>query len=68
MAGKPVPVADKAIAEAALTALFELAEFMTPADAAAYLIETASKIRFQPSTRQLIVTIDLAMGGDTPGE
>ena len=64
--GRPIPVADAAVAEAALIAVLEqidAGEF-TADEISAHLIATASKVRFQPSTRQLVLTFDLAMGGD----
>lgn len=71
-APKPVPVADKAIANAALTEMFLTfsdpeGEPTGPAMAvviAEELVTRASKIRFQPSTRQLVLTYDLSFGGD----
>jgi hypothetical protein len=35
---------------------------------AAHILAAASKVRFQPSTRQLVLTFDLAMSGSEPGE
>lgn len=61
----PIPVSDRIIAKATIEQLYDawvndeggesLAEFMLTA---------ASKFRFQPSTRQLVLTFDLAMGPD----
>jgi hypothetical protein len=67
MAGKPIPVADQAVAQAALTALVEAMpnDFYETGAVAAYLIDSASRVRFQPSTRQLVLTFDLAMGETT---
>ena len=71
---RPIPVADKAVAQAALTDLMAAAvtnvtsypDREQGAWLAAELIGFASKVRFQPSTRQLVLTFDLAMGSDTP--
>jgi len=73
MPGKPIPVADKAIANAALTELlmdaFEAAtddrNAATAVMVSADLLDRAARIRFQPSTRQLVLTFDLAMGETT---
>lgn len=72
--GRRVPVADKAIAEAALAAIET--EYDQACEAAGgnsltfgeFLLEWASKVKFQPSTRQLVITLDLGMGdaGDPP--
>ena len=61
--GRPVPVADKAVAQAALSSLLT-DEY--DASYSEFLVDTASRVRFQPSTRQLVLTFDLAMGSDTP--
>jgi len=71
--GRPIPVADKAIGNAALTELLMAAIEKATGDpnpetavrVAADLIDDASKVRFQPSTRQLVLTFDLAMRSDS---
>lgn len=66
---RPIPVADLAIATAALRQIVEifnesgLDQTMTFDE---FLLECASKVKFQPSTRQLILTFDLATGADQP--
>jgi len=66
--GRPIPVADKAVAESALISVLEnVADLDFTADAiAAELVRTASKVRFQPSTRQLVMTFDLAFSAAEP--
>lgn len=70
MAGRVIPVADKAIATAALTEILTV-EFAaatgdsnpeTAALVAAGLVNQASRVVFQPSTRQLVLKFDLAFG------
>lgn len=67
---RKIPVADVAIAEAALDQISQiyydsgLGEQETP-PFQRFLLECASKVRFQPSTRQLVLTFDLDMSGDT---
>lgn len=77
MAGRAIPVADKAIANAALTEILMVEFASATGDAnpqtatlvAAGLINQAAKVRFQPSTRQLVLTYDLAFGEpDTSSE
>jgi hypothetical protein len=66
---EPIPVADRAIANAALTELLihvedEEGQLYKPGTAtamAAAILYRAAKVRFQPSTRQLVLTFDLAM-------
>jgi hypothetical protein len=68
MASK-IPVADRAIANAALTELLmhvedddgALPPVGTGTMMAAALVGAASRVRFQPSTRQLVLTFDLGM-------
>ena len=64
--GRPVPVADKAVAQAALSSLLTDEYDAGYSLVAEFLVDTASRVRFQPSTRQLVLTFDLAMGSDTP--
>lgn len=69
-----INVADKAIANAALTEMF--LNFTDPQGnptgpemavvIAEELVTQASKIRFQPSTRQLVLTFDLAFNTSEP--
>ena len=63
-----IPVADKAIAESALSTLINAESGMDPSEAwplAESIVRAAAKVRFQPSTRQLVLTFDLAMGSDS---
>lgn len=63
-----IPVADKAVAQAALEEI--AAEYDRVTESAGgndltfteFLLEWAAKVRFQPSTRQLVMTFDLGMG------
>jgi hypothetical protein len=61
-----IPVADEAIAQVAMTVLFEniLSTEVTtepdPVSVAKKLLGSAM-VRFQPSTRRLVLTFDLAM-------
>lgn len=66
-----VNVADAAVAQAALTALFKdfcdadgqpYDDTDIPSLVAQELISGAARVRFQPSTRQLVLTFDLAFG------
>lgn len=70
-----INVADKAIANAALYEVLiehyakypELEAPIELAEAtAAHLTRSASKVRFQPSTRQLVLTFDLAFNSNEP--
>ncbi len=69
-----IPVADEAVAEVAITKLFErvlATEVTTEPDAASMaskVIEAASRVQFQPSTRRLVVTFDLGMSPDEDGD
>jgi hypothetical protein len=71
---KPIPVADKVIALASLTEILKVecaaigAHPDHPAILAAGMVNQAAKVRFQPSTRQLVVTYDLAFGEQDPGD
>lgn len=62
----PIPVADEAVAQVALTTLLEgilATESSTepvPASVARKLLASAA-VRFQPSTRRLVLSFDLAM-------
>lgn len=62
-----IPVADEAVAQVAMTVLFDriLAEQVTgepEAEAtAAKMLDAASRVQFQPSTRRLVLTFDLGM-------
>ena len=66
MAAGPIPVADEAVAQVAMTVLFDniLASEVTaepdPVSLAKKLLASA-QVRFQPSTRRLVLTFDLAM-------
>lgn len=70
-----VNVADKAIAQVALASvtaghLDKYPELEDPEGLseamAAFLLDKASKVRFQPSTRQLVLTFDLAFNSNEP--
>lgn len=69
-----INVADKAIANAALTEVLMNGIEEATGDPNAttailladYLITQASKVRFQPSTRQLVLTFDLAFNSSEP--
>jgi hypothetical protein len=60
-----VNVTDMAVALAALPSILG-DEVATPEECAARLVAQASKIRFQPSTRQLVLTFDLTFGVAEP--
>lgn len=65
---RKIAVSDKAIALAALEEVAQTFEeaYSGPAEVGAFpafLVEVASKVRFQPSTRQLVLTFDLDMSG-----
>lgn len=63
-----IPVTDQAVAQVAMTVLLTelLASEATgepnPASLAAALIHATSRVKFQPSTRQLVLTFNLDMG------
>jgi len=69
--GRPIPVADKAVGMAALIAVLEDLDGV-PLDQAdreaiaVHLFTAASKVKFQPSTRQLVMTFDLAFSASEP--
>lgn len=60
----PLNVADEAVATAALEQIY--ANYLGSSDGGdsftEYLLTQASKVQFQPSTRQLILKFDLAFG------
>lgn len=62
----PIPVADEAIAQVAMTMLLtevlstEVSTEPVPASVARKLLASAV-VRFQPSTRRLVLSFDLAM-------
>lgn len=62
----PIPVADEAVAQVALTTLLENILSTEPttepgaASVAKKLLSSAA-VRFQPSTRRLVLSFDLAM-------
>ena len=63
--GRPIAVSDAAIAVVAMRRVLEDVDpDTTIAAVAESVIDAASKVRFQPSTRQLVLTFDLAMGPD----
>lgn len=69
--GAPIKVADTAVGMAALIALLDEIdrEVYIVADidsVAAHILAAASKVRFQPSTRQLVLTFDLSMDTADP--
>jgi hypothetical protein len=58
-----VNVTDMAVAQAALVAMLSRADLEDSVQTLAdQLISAASKVRFQPSTRQLVLTFDLTFG------
>jgi hypothetical protein len=58
---RKIPIADEAIARAALEALLEEANMDPSVDIAELIVKTASRVQFQPSTRRLILSFDLGM-------
>ena len=69
--GRPIPVADQAVAQASLIALLDEIDQNTFESAdidgvAAHLIAAASRVKFQPSTRQLVMMFDLAFTAAEP--
>lgn len=62
-----IPVADKAIAQVALTELLarvlssEKVTEPNPASMAGKLLEASSGVKFQPSNRRLVLSFDLGM-------
>jgi hypothetical protein len=71
--GVPIKVADQAVGMAAMVSLLDQIDSATYESTdldsiAAHILAAASKVRFQPSTRQLVLTFDLAMSGSEPGE
>lgn len=67
MAGRTIPVADTAVASAALeeiAAIYDDAQVGVDGTSfPEFLLQCASKVKFQPSTRQLVLTFDLGMSG-----
>lgn len=69
-----IPVADEAVAEVAITKLLErvLASEKTtepqPGSMAVKMLEAASRVQFQPSTRRLVLSFDLGMSPDEDGD
>ena len=69
-----IPVADEAVAQVAITKLIGLiltSEVTTepePASMATKVIDAASRVQFQPSTRRLVLTFDLGMSPDEDGD
>ena len=61
-------VADEAVAIAALDKLYQ--NYLTAEDGhdsfTEYLVAQAAKAQFQPSTRRLVLTFDLAFGEPAP--
>lgn len=70
----PVNIADQTVAEVAvghmINEIRKRPEYSdgnwSPADFAEDLLKLASKVRFQPSTRQLVLTFDLAFNTSEP--
>lgn len=71
----PIPVADDAIAQVALTNMFRgfcdsegemYSDQELPGLIAKELLVRAARVRFQPSTRQLVLTFDLAFNTSEP--
>jgi hypothetical protein len=68
-----VSVADRAVGMAAMVSLLDQIDSATYESTdldgiADHILAAASKVRFQPSTRHLVLTFDLAMSGSEPGE
>lgn len=64
---KPIPIVDEAVALAAMTRLLQdQYDDGDEALRAEFLVGQASKVQFRPSTRQLVLTFDLAMGEPAP--
>ena len=69
-----IPIADEAVAHVALTTLLTriLATEQTteakPESMAGKVLEAASRVQFQPSTRRLVLTFDLGMSPDEDGD
>lgn len=60
---EPIPVADEAVALAALARITRhLLKEGEDLLIAHILVSQASRVQFRPSTRQLVLTFDLAMG------
>ena len=65
--GTPIPVADAAVAHVAMTVLFdkildgEISGEPESTSIAGKLVDAATRVQFQPSTRRLVLTFDLAM-------
>jgi len=62
-----IPVADEAVAQVAMTVLFdrildtEVTGEPEAASLAGKVVDAASRVQFQPSTRRLVLSFDLAM-------
>ena len=69
-----IPVGDEAVAEVAITKLLErilATEVTTEPESrsmALKVLEAASRVQFQPSTRRLVLSFDLAMSPDEDGD
>ena len=67
---RQIPVGDKAVAQVAMTTLFtevlasQVTGEPTPGECAQLLLDAASRVQFQPSTRRLILTFDLGMSSE----
>ena len=63
----PIPVADAAVAQVAMTVLFdkildgEISGEPDASSVAGKLVDAAARVQFQPSTRRLVLTFDLGM-------
>ncbi len=68
-----IPVTDQAVAQVAMTVLltqilaFEVTGEPVPGSLAGKLVEAASRVKFQPSTRQLVFTFNLDMSPTDEG-
>lgn len=68
MASEQISIGDEAIAQVAMTKMFEAfaGSGLTEEGMADWFLRKASKVRFQPSTRQLVLTFDLAFNTSEP--
>lgn len=66
-----IPVADEAVAQVAMTVLFdrildgEISGEPEAGSIAGKLVDAAARVQFQPSTRRLVLTFDLGMSPAT---
>lgn len=66
-AQRPIPVADQTIAMSVLDQVYaSWLKDETDEGLAAWILQHTAKVRFQPSTRQLVLTFDLAFNTSEP--